>query len=315
MIRLDEVSKKLQDILNGSDEEVENLNLPVSAPTEFSFVVNTEGFHLDHIANMATGRNFIPVFVSSMGGNFNPVPDLLQANYVIPITFYFPVRFKNEAFALNEYLAQVFVGRQLNYGSHSGKAISNISVAQYGEIVDLDLKEFLGWVETNYKIRMDVREPFIQMTISLYLGSAAQDLVYGNDATATLTLEGEDDEEDITEPITFAQGSIQSNSDPATQQIMDTKEIEGLPTGTSYGQSFSIYIKTSELFQKLLSCWFDEEKEMPKITLSLAFSSFPDVVYTRECFMQSANMVIQKGELATITMAFVKKAVVDDGGL
>lgn len=304
MIRLDEVSKKIQNILNGTDQEVAALNIDV--PTGFEFVVETEGYHLNNLADMETGKNFIPVFVSSMGGNFNPVPELLQANYVIPITFYFPVRFKSDAFKINEYLARVFVGRQLHYGPNSGVALSNISVAQYGEIVDLDLKQFAEWVKTTYKKQIEIMEPFIQMTISLYLSTCAEGYVYGNEATATLTLDGSDLP---AEPLVFVQGSVQSNTDPAVQQILGESESEGLPTGTAYGSSFSVYIKNNAFFKKVIKDWFEGNAQTLTFTLNL---SFLGETFTRTCFIQNVNMVLQKGELATITFTYTKKVQFDD---
>lgn len=309
MIRLDEVAIKIQNILNGTDPEVIQKVGGVNPPTGFQFVVRTEGFYLNEIADMKTGKNFIPVFISSMGGNFNPVPDLMQANYVIPITFYFPVRFKEDAFKLNEYLARIFVGRQLNYGANSGIAISNISVAQYGEIVDLDLKQFAEWVQTNYREKVEVMEPFIQMTISLYLSTAADGFVYGNDVTATLSIESDDPEAPSSpETLVFVQTSVQSNSEPAVQQILDEEESEGLPTGTSYGASPSIYIKDNAFFRYLLDKWFSGESQTMTLNFNLEFLGS---TFTRRVFIQSVNMLVQKGELATITLAFTKKAVVE----
>ena len=229
MIRLDEVAKKIQDILNGVDQEVNTDNPGLTLPTGFQFVVETEGFHINNIVDMETGKNFIPVFISSMGGQINPVPNLQQANYVIPISFYFPVRFKEDAFKLNDYLATVFVGKYLNYGINSGKAVSNISVAQFGEIVDLDLKQFEKWVQTQYKKVVEVMEPFIQMTINLYLSTVAESFIYTNKATISLTY-GES-----TEQIVFNNTNIQSNTQTSSEQIMGETETESVPFGLTYG--------------------------------------------------------------------------------
>lgn len=305
MIRLDEVAVKLEKILNGLDPETIGFELP----TGFQFVVRTEGYHLDHIADINTGKNFIPVFISSMGGNFNPVPELLQANYVIPITFYFPVRFKNDAYKINEFLARVFVGRQWNYGPNSGTALSNISVAQYGEITDLDLKQFAEWVRTTYLQKVEIMEPFISMTISLYLSTASEDFVYGNEATATLTLEGSQLDP---EPLVFVQATIQSNSEPASQQILGTPEIKGIPAGTSYGPGFTTYIKNDEFYKTLLRTWFGGNSQTMTFDLSMTFLG---ETYHRTCYIQAVNLALVKGELSTITFAFGTKAEIEDGGL
>jgi hypothetical protein len=308
MILLNEVAKKIEDILNGVDTEV--INLRLNPPTNYYFKVATEGFHLDKIFDMPSGKNFIPVFISSMGGQFNPVPELLQANYVIPIAIYFPVRFKDDLFKLNEYLARVFVGRQLNYGDSSGKALSNVSVAQFGELIETDLKQFMEWEMTVYKKPVEKMEPYLQMTINLYLSTASEEFVYGNEATATLTIDHDDlSEENSVDEVVFTQNSIQSNSSPASQQMLDEKETESLPVNMVFGSSFGVYIKNNAFYKFLIKKWFDGDYTSLDITLDF---NFLGEAFTRKVFIQSANLIIQKGELATITFSFSKMAEIEE---
>ena len=311
MILLNEVAKKIESILNGVDPEV--VALGIQPPTGYYFKVATEGFHLDEVFDMPAGRNFIPVFISSMGGNFNPVPELLQANYVIPIAIYFPIRFKDDLFRLNEYLAKVFVGRQLNYGEESGRALSNVSVSQFGEIVDIDLKQFETWQQTVYKMPIEVMEPYLQMNFSLYLSTASDDFVYGNEVTSTLTIVTDDEnwnDEDKTDTLSFVQQSIQSNSEPSVQQLMGTSESEGLPNGTSYASSFAVYVKNTNFYKNLIKAWFDGNAQTLTFTLTI---NLMGQSYSRTVFIQSVNLNAQKGELLTITFAFSKKVVFNNG--
>ena len=81
MIVLTEVAKKIQNLLNTNEDF-----------TQYQFEVETQGFHIDHVYDKASGKNFIPVFISSMGGNFNPVKGLKEATYTIPVAIYFPVK-------------------------------------------------------------------------------------------------------------------------------------------------------------------------------------------------------------------------------
>lgn len=313
MILLNEVAQKLENILNGTDPEVVALGL--QPPTSYFFKVATEGFHIDENFDVEEGKNFIPVFISSMGGNFNPVPELLQANYVIPIAIYFPVRFKTDLFRLNEYLARVFVGRQLNYGTESGKALSNMSVAQFGEIVEMDLKQFASWEQETYNRQIERMEPYLQMQFSLYLSTASEEFVFGNDATAELTISVEDeswDDEDKTDQLSFVQNSVQSNSEPGSQQILGENQTESLPSATSFSSSFSVYIKNNQFYKHLLRYWFAGTYHSLELTLQF---NFLGETYQKECFIQGVNLGIQKGELATLTLTFLKKADVTDGGL
>ncbi len=316
MILLNEVAKKIEDILNGVDTEV--INLRLNPPTNYYFKVATEGFHLDKIFDMPSGKNFIPVFISSMGGQFNPVPELLQANYVIPIAIYFPVRFKDDLFKLNEYLAKVFVGRQLNYGSSSGKALSNVSVAQFGELIETDLRQFMDWEMTVYKKPVEKMEPYLQMTINLYLSTASEEFVFGNEASASLSVEYDSSDTDLPQDwtdsdatdsnLTFVQNSLQSHSDPQVQQLIGSNESEGLPTGTSYASSFNIYIKRTKFYRYILKKWFKGESQ--QLTFNLSFNLLGET-YTRTVYMQSANLSTQKGELVTITLTYAKKVVLE----
>ena len=111
MIILTEVARKLENILNGVDEETTSY----TRPFDFEFSVKAEGFHLDHIYNKNSGKNFIPVFIESLGGQYDAVPNLKRSTNTIAITIYFPVRFKNQFFAANDFLVNCFVAKKLNY--------------------------------------------------------------------------------------------------------------------------------------------------------------------------------------------------------
>ena len=222
MIILTEVAKKIDKILNNGDSEYTKTN-----PAPFEFVVATEGFHLDSISDRPNGENFIPVFISSMGGEFNPVKGLKQSNYSIPIVFYYPVRFKEIFFELGDFLEDAFVGSYFNYGLISGKAVSNISVPRYGELQNIDLKEFKEWVGSTYKREISVRELYLSMQVTLFLSTAKNGLVFGNDVTnefsftysgTTLTLEN----------VFFDGASIQSNSQAQSEQEEETTLKERL---------------------------------------------------------------------------------------
>ena len=93
MIILTDVAAKLEEILNSAE-----------CPTDFQFVVKSQGYHLDTIADKKKGINKIPVFVEMVGGEYNPVPNLKQANFTYGVNIWFPIRFKETFYALNEYL-------------------------------------------------------------------------------------------------------------------------------------------------------------------------------------------------------------------
>lgn len=238
MIILSEVAQKLEKILNGVDSETQSISNPLSNP--YYFVVETEGFHIDHIERKDKEGNFIPVFVSSMGGQFNPVKGLKQGSYSYSIDFYFPVRFKQDFFLLGDFLVEVFVGTILNYGEFSGKAVSNIGVPQFGEIQNLDFKEFAKWVDARYEKPIEVMESYMSMRVSLYLSNAAPGLIYGNDFRTSLSFTYKDKTFTLAD-VDFDGGSLQSNAQSQSEQEEGTNESCGRPFGTAYGQSIKIY--------------------------------------------------------------------------
>lgn len=314
MIILSEVAQKLENILNGLDEETQNLN----NPTNFNFQVETEGFHIDHIKQANREGNFVPVFISSMGGQFNPVKGLKQGSYSFSIIFYFPVRFKNDFFALGDFLVDAFVGTILNYGEISGKAVSNISVPQFGEIQNLDFNEFKKWVTNVYEKGLEVMEPYMSMQINLYLSNAASGLIYGNDVKVDLSItfpNGDAQKTYVLEDIDWDGSSLQSNTQPSPEQEEGTNESSAIPFGTSYGMSFKVYPNINALaknetnkyfYRELLKVWLAGDIQTLTALLTFRFGSDDELVFTRNCFIQSIVSPIEKGQLFSLTLTFSK---------
>ena len=311
MIILSEVAQKLEKILNGQDGEVTATN-----PTGFYFQVETEGFHIDHIEKKEKDGNFIPVFISSLGGQFNPVKGLKQGSYSFPVIFYFPVRFKEAFFALGDFLVDAFVGTILNYGEISGKAVSNISVPQFGEIQDLDLGQFGKWVESQYKKPIEVMEPYLTMQVTLFLSNAAAGLVYGNDVKADLSFTDLNGVKHTLEDINWDGSSLQSNAQAQSEQEEGTSEATSVPFGTSYGASLKIYPDLNALakgtddvyfYRELLKIWLEGNIQNIKteVTFTIGDPAY-GLQYTRKCYIQSIVAPIEKGQILGLTLTFIK---------
>lgn len=169
MIYLTQVCERLSEILNSTDN-----------PVSYTYAVESVGYHWDRVYK--DKKNIIRVFVSSMGGAFNPVFGLGEANYTIPIIFYFPVRFKEDFFLLDKYLHSVLVGASFGVDN----SVSNLSVSQFGEIQNLDMKEFSSWSERTFQVPTDITEEYMTMQCTLYLSTLKEGYVYGNSVTAKL---------------------------------------------------------------------------------------------------------------------------------
>ena len=199
----------------------------------------------------------------------NPVPLLKQSDGTIPITFYFPVRFKDTMFALNDYLNDVLVGKELEWGEYTGKSISNLSLPRLGEIQDLDLQQFKVWVDENYNLPIEVMEPFFSMELTLYLSNANPLFIYGNVVkitNLTVAYKGEKILED-TEPICIDRADIGS-SEPATQQLFSTTHAEGYPANAAYTKQLPLIVKNLPGYYKLLDVC-ENTKDIQNLTIDL----------------------------------------------
>ena len=290
MVLLTEIASKLQTLLN-------------SAPgfSQYQFEVETEGFHIDHVYDTNTLKNFIPIFISSLGGEHNPVPNLKESTYSIPVTFYFPVRFKGDFFLLNDFLETTFIGKQINYGTYTGTCLSNISVTTYGELQQLDLKEFKQWVNETYKAPIEIMEIWMTMTFTLYLSTVGSDFKYGNDGAVSLAYGSYTDSD-----VVFDDFNIQSMSEPAEQQLLDATipESSGLVANTSYSTGFKVYYKSNAMYKAILKDWFDGKHQNMQFTLTFTFDG---QTFTRTCFLMSVNGIFKKGAVVTLTLSFGKK--------
>lgn len=290
MVLLTEIASKLQTLLN-------------SAPgfSQYQFEVETEGFHIDHVYDTNTLKNFIPIFISSLGGEHNPVPNLKESTYSIPVTFYFPVRFKGDFFLLNDFLETTFIGKQINYGTYTGTCLSNISVTTYGELQQLDLKEFKQWVNETYKAPIEIMEIWMTMTFTLYLSTVGSDFKYGNDGAVSLAYGSYTDSD-----VVFDDFNIQSMSEPAEQQLLDATipESSGLVANTSYSTGFKVYYKSNAMYKAVLKDWFDGKHQNMQFTLTFTFDG---QTFTRTCFLMSVNGIFKKGAVVTLTLSFGKK--------
>lgn len=183
MILLTDVATKLEELLNAY------------SPSDYSFVVKSAGYHLDSISNKKKARNQIPVFVSLVGGEYNPVPNLKETNYTFEVNIYYPVRFKEDFYNINPYLSNLFVGKKLSFGSDN--ALCNISVAEYGEIIDFDaIREFENWVEEQFNGAMhlfkkeeQVNEFYMSMRFRLFATKLGEGFMLGNDVKYLLNFE------------------------------------------------------------------------------------------------------------------------------
>ena len=142
------------------------------------------------------------------------------------------------------------------------------------------------------------------MNINLYLSTAAEDFLFTNKTTVSLTY-GE-----TVEQITFDNANMQSNAQVSSEQIIGTTETHGVPFGLTYGFGFTACVKNNAFWRALLKDWADGKQISLNATLTIPFDddSSNDFTFTRACFVQSVNFPITFGQLLSVTFSLTKEA-------
>ena len=313
MINLEEIAKKLDKILNGIDPEIP-AGLPSPVTEEYFFMVYSEGLYLSTVADMRAGnrKNFIPVIVGAYGGENNPVEGLEEQDRNALIQVLFPVRFKEQMYELENYIAKCFVGRLLTFGSQ--KCVCNTSPAQYGELQDFSFVEFNKWVETNYKMPLDRTETYMSMTLNIYLSTAKGvgsegGFIFGNSYTTTLKVYTDEERETYYEenaPV-FVQVNPTASLSPASQQVLEETYSKGMPQSAAYTRQITLYVKDSAFYACLIDAYINRTYQTlvfgVKDDYGLTVSGF-DVSESEEKLYYISDIIINanKGELMSVVL-------------
>lgn len=324
-MNLEDISQKIGAILNGTDAETEHLR-PSGRPfAGFTFMVATEGYHLDKIYSNEADKNLIPVYIGALGGSNEPIPDLGAQSRNTVITVYFPVRFKEQMKELDDYLAQCLVGRVLTWGGV--KARSNTSPSQFGELFDMDTKQFrdqnqqfVNWIDTTYHVTMEVSEMWMNMQITLYLSTAKDLGAYGgflmgdHDSISKLairvpTQDAADPYYDIEEsnPVMIDKtGSIAS--EPSAQQILGEESVKGFGATTTGVRTISFYMRSDRFCRTIAEWVLKKESQGKKVVVTESLPLYeadddPDPLEIEtEYYIVNAMLDIRNGVLMTCTL-------------
>ena len=299
MIVLTDVAAKLQEILNSAE-----------CPTDFSFVVKSQGYHLDSIADEKKGTNLIPVFLTMVGGEYNPVPNLHEANFTYGIDIWFPIRFKETFYAINEYLEEVFVGKQLKIG---GKvALCNIGVAEYGEITNIHLDQFEEWVNETYegnvlllKKQYDISEEYMNMHFNLFATTLGDGFIFGNGVKYKLSFKL--GETTYTENLVWDSSGTGASVSPVSEQLVGVdKFVRNIGNITNFNKSISAYVRNNEFWSIFLQYYNEQrlnELEDVKLTKTYTFGETTKE-YEFNQITLSYNENVALGEPVSFTLAF-----------
>ena len=174
MISLKEIADTLSEVLN-------SVNNPLRIEKErVAFLVATEGYRIDKIDDRKLGKNLIPVFVGTSGGENQPIPNLSQQSKSINIAIHYPIKYKDIFYQLETYLDNEFVGKVRNMGTDTKQCLVNLSTAQFGEIVQGNFEQFEKWANNTYERTIDDTQNWYSMVLTLYATKLGDGFIFGN---------------------------------------------------------------------------------------------------------------------------------------
>lgn len=255
MIDTKELAIKLSNILNGLDSETNSIENPMS---EYIFDVKTYGEHLDNFYQKDKKANVIPVFISEVNGDIQPIANVENISYGFGIIIYFPIYLKNKILDLKTFFQKCFVGQILNYGSSSGTAVSSISIPKITEFQRTQMKGLQEFIQDEYALPIDETQLWANLDFTLYLSSykainndnTKTDLYLGNDISVNLTYGN------LTEKGFFAGIGSSMNGDTQMQQLLTADFSRGLIKNTIYGDTFQLYVRKNEFWQYVLQQYY-----------------------------------------------------------
>ena len=310
MINLEQIVIKINNVLNGTDTEIPS-GLVSPTNDNFFFRSFSEGLILTDIGDYVSGKNFCPVIVGALGGQFNPVKGLGEADLQTQVQIYFPVKYKAIFYEMVDYLTEVFVGGYLTFGTE--KAVCNISPAQFGELQDFDFMEYKKWTENVYKMKTEVQDTYMAMSFTLYLSTAkgigqTNGFMYGNSYSVSLTITDTSGNTILTDtsPV-FVNSSQTMEVTPNSEQVLGNSFSLGLPNISAYGKTIPLYIKNTTGYANLLQKILDRETQNLIVSFTETFdglklSDLSNVSHTSTYFINSVLLVPSKGSLLNIAL-------------
>ena len=310
MINFNELSTKLQNILNGIDSETLSITNPLSA---YQFKTNIFGSHLDSIADKNTKKNVFPIFISNEEGNIDPVKALKAVESNFTIYFYYPAKYKDDFNLLPEYLLNIFVGKILNYGLLSGYAISNISVPEFSQLERQQMKQFRDDISSIYNLPVDETQIWLSMSVVLTLNQyanlgKANGFIVGNQITDTLSFT--DGGTTYSENLVYLNDETSHKSDCINQQDITETETSSLSKNSSKTTQLEVYMRDNTFWNKFIELFENGEMQNREFTFTRTYNLTTNHVYTHTFIVDTINSLYVIGELSYATLIFVKKASV-----
>lgn len=338
MITIKDVACELQDILNGVSP---NIPEGVVRGVGGTYEVQCAGYHLDHTIKKDKSGNFFPVFIDSGTGVMNPIQGVGQVDYSFPVSIYLPIRFRDYLLNLQDYLSKCVVGNMIKLKVHDDRgeevyeqgAITSMSAFEIGDITDMDLgqvgnplKQFYDFVEANYRMPMDVMEPWISLSFTLYMSTMDKacmndGFVYGNAVYAQLTYIDNpgDDQRLLTEKVKCDGITMDFTASAQPQQGFDVStgtaesEASNFPFTCARGFSFTALVRKNDFWAHFFDLYSRGKlnEESVEVEIYGDDEAFPYMSIDLPCVITNAHITAPLGAPMTVQLTFAKKGRAD----
>lgn len=300
MIKLEELQKKISNILNNIDTETMSYDNPCD---DFYFAVKTYGTRLETIGNETLKRNIIPVYINLSNSNVEPIEDLGEIDTTFDFYIYFPLKYKEQFFQLGSFLLNCFNAKTLNYGNESGKALTTLSLPELNEIEDLQLNELGSFLEQDFNLPIRKTEQYGVLTFNIYFYQVANlgndnGFILGNEVKYYFTYKG------LTEEIIATQRIINYEGDTYTEQNFAESETGAIVKNGITTWTINPYVRNNDFWKTFL---YDFENGDLYNQTCILKTEYPYGTYQRELLILSCVSADSIGEIKVCTITLGKK--------
>ena len=299
----------------------DTLNEDISIPYEYDlwFKVRTYASFLDDrtLVNGNNKYNFIPCYIDSPSGSFQPLSNAIISSYQYALKMYFPIEEKEKIFEiLTERLSEQFVGQII--GNEGEEEIINMGVAQFSQINIANVNEFQTWVSDLYGEKIRKSNYYIEVSIPLYLSNGkaknGNNLALGNEFIYEISIKDNDTDTMIINNYQIIRNETTSSvvNSLQTEQLENTYLAHNVVASTNYVETFNMFIDTQTLTPNLLSKILNGNINDTKydIYLSVYYKYKVDnnmLVNNMVVAIDKATLVARPGQLAYIQFSMVKR--------
>lgn len=300
MINLEELQKKISNILNGLDTETSGNDNPCD---DFYFLVKTYGTRLENVSNYTLKRNVIPVYINLVDSSVEPIEDLGEIDTTYELYIYFPLQYKEQFFDLGKFLVNCFNAKTLSYGTNSGNALTTLSIPELNDIEDVQLGELNSFLQQDFNLPIKKTEKWGVLTFQLFFYQVANlgeedGFMYGNEIKYNLTYKS------LSEDIVATQRVINYQGDTYAEQNFAESETGSIIKNGTTTWTINPYVRNNAFWKQFLLDF--ENGDLYNQTCVLKTTT-PFGIYQRELLITSCISADTIGELKTCTITLTKK--------